>query len=67
MKNCIRFQFNAYYPNREAVIEQVTYLAETYLGRFDWRGYANCVLVGQNRGGKTAWTRWLRVWQNSGH
>ena len=48
--NCIRFRYNAYYPNRAAVLKPVTYLAETYLGRFDSRGYANCVLVGPQPG-----------------
>jgi len=48
--NCIRFRYNVYYPNRAAVLKPVTYIAETYLGRFDSRGYANCVLVGPQPG-----------------
>jgi hypothetical protein len=48
--NCIRFRYNTYYPNRAAVLKPVTYLAETYLGRFDSRGYANSVLVGPQPG-----------------
>ena len=50
--NCIRFQYNAYYPNREAVIKPVTYLAETYLGRFDSEDTPIVCLSDQNPGGK---------------
>ncbi len=48
--NTMRINFNVYYPDRASVIKTVVVFAEIYLGRFDSRGYANCVLVGPEPG-----------------
>ncbi len=46
----MRINFNAYYPDRKSVIKVVVIFAEIYLGRFDSRGYDNCLLVGPEPG-----------------